>query len=326
VTASGKVRRTTPSPGGFALALLIASAPLRAPSAYADTAEPQRDELPRATPVLAVDDTRTHGPSARNWLDVELDAQVLSGVHDDTVLALTEQLSLGAPTFRDRDVHDILRLFEPYQLRFRSATFRGPDGWDQGPLTLGVQRYFPIDHVAFLPLAYAHFGVETVVSTPWLSGRHVIPPTAVRIVDAVDTELAQNGWSLRPVSGYVRADFLACRALFGELGAAPELFVPVSGPDEYDARLHVALGWSFGCIDRVAPRRPKLTVEYRVRLRLHAGDMPILYRDSLGVGLQFDFGPLVVQVLASTDLADQPLSYGMLGVRLQFGPAKDPPP
>jgi hypothetical protein len=88
----------------------------------------------------------------------------------------------------------------------------------------------------------------------------------------------------------------------------------------------VALGWSFGCIDRVAPRRPKLTVEYRVRLRLHAGDMPILYRDSLGVGLQFDFGPLVVQVLASTDLADQPLSYGMLGVRLQFGPAKDPPP
>ncbi|HEX3476943.1 MAG TPA: hypothetical protein VHT91_18090 [Kofleriaceae bacterium] len=273
-----------------------------------------------------MDDTRAHGPSARNWLDLELDAKVLSGVHDDSVFALTEQLSLGAPTFRDRDVHDILRLFEPYQLRIRSATFRGPDGWDQGPLTVGMQRYFPIDHVAFLPLAYAHFGVETVVSTPWLSGRHVIPPTAVRIVDAVDTELAQNGWSLRPVSGYVRADFLACRSFFGELGAAPELFVPASGPDEYDARFHVAFGWSFGCVDRIVPRRPKLSVEYRGRVRLHADDLPIRYRDSLGVGLQVDFGPLVVQILASTDLVEQPLSYGMLGVRLQLGPAKDPPP
>lgn len=296
---------------------------LRAPAAHAD---PQGDAIPQATPVLAVDDTRAHGPSARNWLDGELDTQILSGAHDDSVLALTEQLSLGAPTFRDRDVHDILRLFEPYQLRIRSTTFRGPDGWDQGPLTVGMQRYFPIDHVAFLPLAYAHFGVETVVSTPWLSGRHVIPPTAVRIVDAVDTELAQNGWSLRPVSGYVRADFLACRSFFAELGAAPELFVPASGPDEYDARFHGAFGWSFGCANRVASHRPKLSVEYRGRVRLHAGDLPIRYRDSLGVGLQFDCGPLVVQFLASTDLIEQPLSYGMLGVRLQLGPAKDPPP
>jgi hypothetical protein len=301
------------------LALLSA----RAPAAHADT---QGDTIPQAAPVLAVDDTRAHGPSARNWLDGELDALILSGIHDDSVLALTEQLSLGAPTFRDRDVHDILRLFENYQLRIRSTTFRGPDGWDQGPLTLGMQRYFPIDHISFLPLAYAHFGVETVVSTPWLSGRRVIPPTAVRIVDAVDTELAQNGWSLRPVSGYIRADFLACRSFFADLGAAPELFVPASGPNEYEARFHVAFGWSFGCVDRVVPRRPKLSVEYRGRVRLHVNDLPIWYRDSLGIGLQVDFGPLVAQVLASTDLIEQPLSYGMLGVRLQLGPAKDPPP
>ncbi|HEX8110918.1 MAG TPA: hypothetical protein VF516_24465 [Kofleriaceae bacterium] len=276
--------------------------------------------------MLAVDDTRSHGPSARNWFDAAVDAQVIAGAHDDTVLGLVEQLSIGAPTSSDRDLHDILERFQPYQLRLRSTTFRGPAGWDQGPLTLGFQRYFPIDHVSFLPLAYAHFGVEAVVSTPWLSGRHVVPPTAVRIADAVETELAQNGWSLRPLSGYVRADFLACRSFFGEAGAAPELFVPSGGSTEYDARFHVALGWSFGCEHRLVDHRPKFSVEYRVRLRLYQGDAGVSYSDSLGLGLQFDCGALVMQVLASTNLSEQPLSYGILGLRVQLGPRKSSPP
>jgi len=273
-------------------------------------------------PVLAVDDTRAHGPSARNWLDAEVDTQAIASANDDGVLAFTEQLSLGAPAPGDRDLYDILEQFQPYQLRIRSTTFHAPEGWEQGPLTVGVQRYFRIDHVSFLPLAYAHFGVETVVSTPWLSGRHVTPPTAVHIVDAVDTELAQNGWSLRPVSGYVRADFLACRSFFGEAGVAPELFIPTSGANEYDARIHAAIGWSFGCESRVVRSPPKFSLEYRVRLRMYAGDSGVAYHDSLGFGLQFDGGGLVVQVLASTDVSDHWLSYGMLGLRLQFGWAK----
>jgi hypothetical protein len=61
-------------------------------------------------------------------------------------------------------------------------------------------------------------------------------------------------------------------------------------------------------------------------VRLHADDLPVRYRDSLGLGLQVDFGPLIMQALASTDLIEQPLSYWMLGIRLQLGPAKDPPP
>lgn len=299
----------------------VAAGLLYCPSARSDPAPPLAP-LPQATPVLAVDDIRAHGPTARNWIDLAIDTEHIVAPGSQDATEITEQLSIGLPTFGARELRDVLAVFEPYELRLRSTTVHSSAGVQQGPLTIGLQRYFPFEPVSITPLAYAHLGVEAVISSPWLSDRHATPPPAVRIVNGVDTELAQNGWSLRPVSAYLRADFLACRSAFADLGAAPEAFVPTTGATEYDVRFHVAWGWSFGCADRVAARRPKVSFEYRGRARLHAGDAPPDYRDSLGLGLQYDLGGFVVQALGSTDPGQHMLDYWMLGLRLQFGLAK----
>lgn len=279
---------------------------------------PQPEPLPVATPVVAIDDTRAHAPSAPDYASVSVDGRWLVG-DDGRVEELTSQLALGVPRLRDRDANDILSVFRPYALRVRTTTIHADDGWHQGPLSLGVQRFVPIDHVSFLPLADAHFGVEAVVSTPWLSDRHAVPAAAIQHVDAVDSELAQNGWSLRPASAHVRADFLACRSAFAELGAAPELFVPAAGPDEYAARAHVAVGWGLGCADRVSAHPAKLSLAYRARVRLHAGDAPARYRDALGAALQYDAGRFLVQVVAATTPADRIGAQWSLGLRVQVG-------
>ena len=302
--------------------LLVLSG-IGAKPALAGPTTPQPEPVPRATPVLAVDDTRTEGPSAPNWFDVELEARQIAGATDDGLQAVVAQLSVGSPTSNNRDLRALLDPYQLYQLRVRSLAFRHADGWQYGPLTVGVQRYFPVEHVSFLPLAYAHFGVEAVASTPWLSGRFVSPPKAVRIVDGVDTELAQNGWSLRPLSAYVRADFLACQSVFGELGVAPELFVPSSGNTEYDLRFHVALGRSFGCAGRATNHRPKVSLEYKGRIHLPVAGVATEYKNALGIGVQYELHGVALQVLASAAPHDHMRDYWMLGLRVRFGSAKD---
>lgn len=286
--------------------------------AHGDTAPQQPDVIPQSTVVLAVDDTRSHGPSARNWFDAAVDIQEIVGRNDEGVQALTEQLSGGLPTPSDRDLRNIVAPLLPYQLRFRTLSVHTSRGWTQGPLTVGVQRYFPIEHVSIFPLAEAHLGLETVFSTPWLSDRHAIPPRAVQVVDGVDTELAGNGWSWRPLSAYVRADYLACRSLFVEAGAAPEVFAPTNGSNEYDLRFHVAVGWSLACGHR-AGGGPKFSLEYKGRARMYEADAMPAYWQSIGIGVQYDVGGLVAQLLASAAPGDLARGYWMIGLRLQLG-------
>jgi hypothetical protein len=308
---------------GLAGALAIAAIGLTSARARAQTL-PHPAELPRATPVITVDDTRTHGPTASDWLNVGVDVQGMDGKSDAAVFGLGEQLAIGLPTLRDRQLRDVLAPIAPYALRARSETFySSANHWQQGPLTVGLQRYFPIDAVAISPLVSAHVGLEAAASTPWLSGRFEMPPSTVAIVNAVDTELAQNGWSLRPISAYLRGDFLACGSRYVEAGVAPEMFVPTVGPNEYDLRFHVAAGWSWSCGNGATGLRPKLSFEYRGRVRLHADEQPAAYWDSIGLGVQLDVGGFLIEPLATTVLAEHAFHYGMLAIRFQLGCPKE---
>lgn len=299
---------------------------LCAPLALADSSQAQSaGDIPRATPVLAVDDVGAHGPSARNFFDIALEGKTATKGGPDDFFGVGLQLSVRSPKFGNRELRDLAAPASPYAFRARGAFFRSKsEGAQGGPLTFALQRFFPIDMVALDSLADAHVGVEAALSTPWVSGRHEVPPEPLRIVNGVDTELAQNGWSLRPASTTLRADFLACRALFVDVGAAPELFVPITGPREYDLRYHGAFGWAFGC-GTCSTRCPKLTVEYFGRARLYADDAPVASWSTLGLGLQVDAGPFSFQLLAATQLGHHIFDPVLISLRVLSGFKKEAP-
>jgi hypothetical protein len=192
-------------------------------------------------------------------------------------------------------------------------------------MTLALQRYFPISPLAISPLLYAHFGVEAALSTPWLSGRFVAPHPTIQVLDGVDTELASDGWSLRPASVYFRGDFLACRSASGELGLEPEAFVPATGAREYGTRFHAAVGWSWGCHGNLSPHAPKIAFEYRGRVTMYAGAQSPSYRDSLGVALQVDLAWFMVQAFYRSDLGSAMAHDWAAGLRLQVGLGRTTP-
>lgn len=294
--------------------------------------EPQPDPIPTARPIVSLDDTRSQGPTARNWFDVSVAPALMIGPQvmadgkqvSGTVYASTFQLSAGIPTFDVREYRDLVDRYQlsTFQVRMRGEVFRTAEDWLGGPMTFAAQRYFAIDPLAISPLVFAHVGIDVAFATPWVSGRADTPPATVQVLNGVDTELARNGWSLRPVTAYFRADFLACRSWYAELGAGPEAFVPTAGATEYDTRVRAAAGFSLGCHGNVSEYAPKLQVEYRGRIRMYAADASPDYRDQIGGGLQFDLGAFVLQVFYAADLGSKMADYATVGARLQLGRAK----
>lgn len=285
----------------------------------ADVVPPEPTEIPIARPVVPLDDTRSHGPTARNWVDVSATPALLTADGTKT-FQLTTQLAVGFPRVGAREVRDLYDRYslDDYQFRLRHELFAGEQSENGGPLTFALQRYLPISRLAIDPLVFAHVGIEAALSTPWLSGREVVPVAAVQILDGPDTELADNGWSIRPASAYLRADFLACRSESVELGLEPEAFVPLDRRNEYGVRFHVAAGFSLGCQGNMSPYAPKITLEYRGRVRMYAGDDGVDYRDNLGMGVQLDLGPFMLQAFYRAD----PGRFGRaaaFGLRLQVG-------
>jgi hypothetical protein len=304
---------------GLLLAVWVSGA---SAAARADGEPPQPDAVPTARPVIPIDDTRSHGPTARDWLDLSIAPAVLAA--PDSVFATTVQLAAGLPSFDVREARELSDHYHlsDYQLRARGELFHEGDDWLAGPLTLALQRYFPVAPLAISPLVYAHFGVETAISTPWLSGRHVTPPEAVRVLRGVDTELLRDGWSLRPAAVYFRGDFLACRSWSLEVGGSPEFFFPTDGATEYDVRFHGAAGVSLGCHGNMSPRAPKLSLEYRGRARAYASDQDPGYNDALGAALQIDLAWFVAQLFYAADPGSTMRQFGAFGVRLQVGSEK----
>jgi len=302
--------------------LLFAGIPARAEALKTSEPETPKDlgPIPSPTPVMAVDDTRTHGPNVPDYVDFEVQAQSILHRPDGGML-FTGQLAFPDPTSGNREVNDALKPYRQYELRVRGTFIRSQDENFAGPMSFGVQRHFPIAPFWLESLATIQAGVEAVVSTPWLSGRRVIPMGALQGSNGVDTELAQNGWSLRPVSTYIRIDYFAGRSFYLELGGAPELFVPALGPTEYDLRFHGAVGLALSRTGQVTSWSNwfKLCLEYVGRVRLYAADEPVAYWNSLGAALQlYQNAWFLVGVLATTDLGLGSYDHMFYGLRMQF--------
>jgi hypothetical protein len=286
----------------------------------ADVLPPDPDPVPTARPVIPIEDTRSHGPTARDWVDLAATSALLVGT-EGTIFQLSSQLALGFPPAKVRELREIYDAYHlnDYQLRVRNDLFAGSGSAIGGPMTFALQRYFPVAPLAISPLLYAHVGLEAALSTPWLSGRSVTPHRTIQVLDGVDSELASSGWSVRPAAGYIRGDFLACRSASFELGIEPEAFVPAVGANEYGTRFHAAGGLSLGCKGNLDRHALKLAVEYRGRVTMYTAGGSPSYRDSVGAALQLDHDWFVVQLFYKADLGAAMSDYGAIGVRLQIG-------
>jgi hypothetical protein len=308
---------------------MVVAAVLEATAVRADPVPrregPGPEPQPGMAPVLTIDDTRTQGPVARYSLEGSVQASYVLGRDNadgsaGSVGRLDWQLGLG-PIESSGQVADVIGPLRYYALRVRGSIVSAHDGTVAGPLTIGLQRYSPLEPLAINPLVHAHLGIEAQLATPWLSDDTTVPPRALSIVDSADTELSRSGWSLRPVSMYVRGDFLACRSWYVELGLAPEMFVPTGQSAEYDVRFHGALGRSFACLHQGDSLGHHLAfqVEYRGRGRLYSPAGAADYHDGLAVALQVDSGRFLAQLIVEADPGRQMDDAIAVGLRIQIG-------
>jgi len=299
--------RATPA---VALVIVLSSSAARA------DAEPH--------PVIPVEDVRTQGPVARYAIEPSAAWSHYTGpAGAGNVNLYRFQLGLG-PHAVDGQLAEIFGWLARYGLRARwDIVDPSPGSALAGPLTIALDRYHEVAPLDIAPLVHVHAGVEIALASPWLSGRDVIPPPTLRTLDGVDAELAGNGFSLRPLTPYVRLDFLACRSIYFETGGGPEVFVATQPgtPTAYDARFFVGAGFSLACTharDSIF-HHVVLSAEYRGRLLLYAGASPTDYHDMASAGLQIDLGPVTVAGFAAMDPGLSPADYRILGVRLQYG-------
>lgn len=272
--------------------------------------------IPPVEPVVAVDDTRTHAPVLFEGYQLGATYRYLfHGANSDLV---TAQVGIGPAAFDEIHTQAVLGWMRNYSFRVRATA---TDVFEQrrwGPLTLAITRYLPVEPLAIAPLLYLHLGIETAVSTPWASGRHDLPPDAIGTAMNIDTELASNGWSLRPASAYVRADLLLCRSIAMEVGAGPEAFVPTvpNARTEYDVRFHALFGISFACVHERDSWWKNLdaVIEYRGRAKLYSGDAPPNIFSETSLELQHR-GKLTYGAFISTNIR----SFLGVGLRLQMG-------
>jgi hypothetical protein len=296
--------------------------PVSLDDARSETAEPRTPQ-----PIIALDDTHTDGPVARQWLDIDFGYEHLFARHTAEAAELaTYQIALGpfGVTHDPRSVASVFSWLDDYSVRVRFVHVFPSTGSVLGPLTVAVQRYFVAEPLAILPLIHLHAGLEAAVATPWLEDRHAIPPHAVQVVEGVDTELAESGYSIRPLGGYFRADAFACRNLYVAGGVAPELFVPADEmePSQVALRWNVALGLSPVCSSyRESGWQPlAVAVEYRGRGRLYASGQPPDYHDQLAAVVQYDvIGQLAFSLYYAIDPGASWLRNGAFGARVQLG-------
>jgi hypothetical protein len=276
--------------------------------------------------MISVDNTRSEGPVSRFAIEGALTYAWAGGTEVADTQLLSPQFVFG-PKTADGRLADIVRWVDDYSLRIRLNLVIPGDEEHAigGPMTVALQRYLVSEPLSIGRLLSLHVGLEAALATPWFAGRMRPPPTILTSLNAVDTEMARNGWSIRPLAGYVRFDFLACRNLSTEAGASPELFVPTQpdSPREYNLRFHWRGGLSFACSNRADSWSHHLAValEYRGRARLYSDDAPVAYYHLLSPALQYDFPQATVT--AFVDLVPYGFElrhgYRTIGVRAQFG-------
>lgn len=182
-----------------------------------------------------------------------------------------------------------------FRARFQWARTDQDRDWYVGPLTFAMQRPWTFNLGGIVTLAHLQGGVESTLSTPWLHTGDRDLPLAVRAAHVADSELVESGWSLRPLTGHVRADLLACRSIHLEVGGGPELFRSTAELDRataIGARWHAAAGFSLACVHRRREWLNDVTVALQWRGRMIAvrGDEGGGYADDVTIGLDLDLG------------------------------------
>jgi hypothetical protein len=306
----------------LASTMLTAALSLSSFSALADQQPPPPTAMPQ--PLIATEDLRTDAPDTRYFLEPWGSFGHIGGpAPGGTVDLYSWQMGLGPGTDSDQPVPWPI----DYSLRIRGAVIETTAGASVGPLTFGLQRLFSFDPLSVAPLLDVHAGIEVAVATPWLSGRTISPPSALQVMNAVDTELAGNGWSLRPAEVYLRADLLACRNLYLEAGVSPQVFLPTEPgrTNEVDLGWRADFGLSFACKHRSDSFLHHLAAVLGVRGlgRLYAADEPPAHHATASVALQYDKGLVTLGGFLIVDTVDPTSDWSSvertLGVRLQIG-------
>jgi hypothetical protein len=251
--------------------------------------------------VVPADDTRTHAVVLRRRIGF-----AATGAYLPETWAWFGQVALGPISWKLplRGAH--ATELDQWSLRGRFGMFVDGEERTWAPITLAAQR-ISVHDVLRVP-QYIHFqtGVEVAISSPWLSGRDVDPSAAGGPVFTADTELARNGWSVRPLSAHARIDVLICRSLHLEGGIGPELFRSVTEPargNDFGLRWHASIGTSFACPVRSLPlSNLTWSVQYSARALLYNRDAPATYDDRALAALQYRSGWFSVGAFASRDL------------------------
>jgi hypothetical protein len=277
-------------------------------------------------PLVGLDDTRSEGPATRSWLELGVDPAWIVAPDDaggnGDVQLMRFRVMLGPPTFDLGQVRDIMGGLGRYAFRVEGMLVGSESTTYGGPLTFALQRYSPAAPISIAPLIDLHSGIELAMATPWVADHGHALPRALAVVNGVDTELVESGWSLRPLSTYVRLDAFVCRFQHLEAGLAPELFVPDVGADQAHLRFHVEAGVNFGCNRKSSAwRHVGLDLGYRGRVRLHADSLPVDYAQQLSLGLQLDFTSSYLDGVLALFVADDPSQRDttLIGARLQLG-------
>jgi hypothetical protein len=295
----------------------------------------QDDGTIRLAPIAPPDDLGSGGPITTHELSAAATYEVVDApARGDIVHAIGIQLRLGPLALGNgharRIFGDAFRWLERYSVRARWSEVLTQDGSHRAaPLTLALHRYLIAEPFELAPLVHIHAGITATLSTPWLGGRSEAPPVAMTALHAVDTELSDNGFSIRP-GGYVRADLVLCRNKYLEAGIEPELFVPTRDDraTSYLLRYHVAIGTSLRCSnDPLSVLRPlTLAYELRARARLYADDVDGNHRTLHALALQYGFPRgIVVAASVAHGLGDAAAGYTSVGITLQFGIARRDP-
>ncbi len=274
-------------------------------------------------PLIPAANERSHGPVARDVVEQSVAYDHIGAPGTGAADLVNLQLGVGPTTFSGQYA-DVLGALNNYGFEVGTSIITSHEGTSGGPFVFGLHRYVPSPPRAVSPLVHLHVGVDVMVATPWVAKSEAMPPQAVREALGVDSEFDAIGWSVRPGATYLRLDFLACRALYVEVGAGPEVFVPDDGPTEYDVRYHGAAGASLACASRGDSfwHHTALLAEYRGRIRVHAAEQAVGYHDALSAVVQFDLPTSWFDGVLQLHFTGEPGAmheYPMVGVRLQLG-------
>jgi hypothetical protein len=261
-------------------------------------------ELPIVVPP---DDTRTHAVVSRHPLAL---STWFARLRDDTrgdASATWFQIGFGPSRWRLPFRGASMGALDRWTGRIRGGIVV-PDGSGTlvAPLTFAAQRISVHDTLSVVPLIHLQTGIELAFSTPWLSGRLLDPSMTAAAVYSADTELVDNGWSIRPASWHVRTDALVCRSIYAELGVGPELFRSTAHPErslDYGVRWHAGFGFSLACRAFTRSFLDDLTVvlQYSARALLYNHDAAPSYDDRLQLALQLKRDRWAVAAMSSAD-------------------------